>query len=105
MKNSYNNKIAEQSEQPLYHHQSLIPASSSNGDLQYVMPWKFPHTHYTPEKFYSTGPHINPPTCSFLTPTLNYCGTNINSSSLCNRIDMNTLPYRSHDFTITSPQL
>lgn len=101
---SINNNKSELTEQPLYHHQSLIP-SSGNSDLQYVMPWKFPHAHYNPEKFYSSGPHINPQTCSFLSPALNYCTSNITTSGLCNRLDMNSLPYRSHDFTLTSPQL
>lgn len=101
-KPTYNSR-SDHSEQPLYH-QSLI-STTANTDIQYVMPWKFPHSHYTQDKFYSSTAHLNPQTCSFLSPTLNYCGPNINSTGLCNRLDMSALAYRSHDFTLASPQI
>lgn len=84
----------------LYAHQNLIPPSG-NSDIQYVMPWKFPH--YPQDKYYSNPARMTSQTCGFLSPSLNYCSSL--SSSLCNRMDMNTLPHRHHDFTLPLPQI
>lgn len=95
----------EITEQPLYPHQPLLP--SPNPDIQYVMPWKFSHSHYAQEDYYNNVPNLGNPltsqTCAFLPPNFNYCSVNVPANP-CNRLDVPSLKYRPHDFSL-SPQM
>ncbi|KAI4458871.1 homeobox protein aristaless [Holotrichia oblita] len=86
-------------EQPLYSHQPLLP--SPNPDIQYVMPWKFTHSHYTQEDYYNNtatlSNTLNSQTCAFLPPNFNYCSVNVPTNPC-------SLKYRAHDFSL-SPQM
>ncbi|KRT85909.1 Homeobox domain-containing protein, partial [Oryctes borbonicus] len=92
-------------EQPLYPHQPLLP--SPNPDIQYVMPWKFSHSHYPQEDYYNNATSLANPLgnqpCAFLPPNFNYCSVSVPTNP-CNRLEMTSLKYRPHDFSV-SPQM
>ncbi|XP_063912196.1 paired mesoderm homeobox protein 2-like [Zophobas morio] len=97
------NPRSDAMEKPLFPHQNMIPPHTA-ADLQYVMPWKCSHGQYGQADLYTS--NFNAPmaaqTCPFLSSNpFNYCSTNMSSSSVCNRFDVNSLRYRHQDFTLS----
>lgn len=93
----------ESMEKPLFSHQNIIP-SHAPSDLQYVMPWKCTYPDYNQSDIYSNNFNsaVTGQGYPFLpTNPFNYCSTNITSSSICNRFDVNSLRYRHQEFTLS----
>ncbi|CAH1154766.1 unnamed protein product [Phaedon cochleariae] len=81
-----------------YHNNSIPTHSSSN--LQYV-PWKCSaYSQYNQHEFYSNGFNNFPSqACSFLSNSP-FSYTGLPSSSVCGTLNMQTLRYRSQDFSL-----
>lgn len=85
---------------------SPLLSATTTSDIQYVMPWKYPH--YSQQDIYSNSSaiagHLTTQSCGFLPGgPYNYFPNNIASGGLCNRMDVNGIRYRQ-DFNLT-PQI
>lgn len=98
------NSRIDMTEKSVFPPSSLISAPSAT-DIQYVMPWKCSHAHYSQQEIYANSSnitsHLNTQNCGFLPGNpYNYYQGNISSSALCSRMDMNAIRYRQ-EFSLT----
>lgn len=71
-------------------------------EAEYVVPWKFNHSHYIHENIYATTTavnNVNIQNCGFKPANMGYC-TAFSSSGACNRIDMGALKYMPQNFSV-----
>lgn len=99
---------AESVEKSLFPAASLISTASTASDIQYVMPWKYTHTHYSQQEIYTNSSaiagHLSAQSCNFLSGNpYNYYTNNIAAGGFCNGMDMNRMRYRQ-EFSLT-PQI